>query len=1257
MRLKLLAALFLTVSCWGAACVGSSGDWSATGTWTSCHNGVPGSGDTVTISDGATITVSDGEIVGTSPAAGNVVLQFGNTGVLVIAAGGKLEVRGDMRYAAGGGANTTPYLIVQGGGILEFDSSQAASPATTKYSSYPDGAYGFRGLVTAGTAGNHAIVRSNAGGGNGYFSLGGQVNGGSYKLTYTDFLRIGDAANPAFSMWSSGTSTQWIATHNTFTSCGLAPSGAGSLVAGEIFQHDYNVHTNSLGASQAGGAATSVMLRDGISPAMATGSVREIVGNVFDTQMEANTFDAMSFTIHSNYFGAGLGEILNSSTTSWALVENNFFRVPVPVEFYIQMQGNLQNNLWFLDQHTVTNPHGPTFGKNGSQTAMGEISDHAGWVSNSMAPFMCANGAQANGAVYRMTNLILLPNAKGLSSYWITAPLQQAGETGITYRIDHNTAIVTGNNGGSNGGPAVLTAHPRTEANPTGQVASYQNNNLWAPAGVNESYKLFADQDVNLNACAPANCNYNNGWNLLNDGGGFMGGANGYADNFSGGIPGDHDLAADPMFVDSSRNTATFDSAYLGNSAPAWSDTANYNVGDMVSSSDSAVYAGANINYRYVNGSYNGMSCAGQNTKPGVYNDLAHACWEWASLYRLRQGVAAQTLYEDSSIGVYGNDIITTLIQWIRAGFSPGNSALAQAGSDGEDIGAVPVTFGPPQAPTGPVNVSYTISGSIQLSGSALSGVTVALSGSQTSTATTDTSGKFTFSGLHAGSTVTVTPALSGFLFTPPGQTFTNLASNQIANFSASTNDNFVISGQVSVSGVGLGSATINVNGSQTTSTATDATGSYSIAVPAHGTYTIAAAHDGYIFSPAITFSDLISSQTANFAGVAVTGLDFYPVSPCRVVDTRNGSRVSGAFGPPSLSAGATRSFSILSGSCGIPSTAAAYSLNVTVLPDSYLGYLSIWPAGQSTPEVSTLNSYTGAEVANAAIVAAGAGGAVSVYVTDAADLLLDIDGYFAPPFPSGMQFYPIAPCRIADTRMGGGAAGPFGPPSLQPQDQRSFPIPSSDCSVPGTAGAYSLNFTVAPQGPLGSLTTWPTGQPEPGVSTLSSPGGSILANAAIVPAGDSGAVSVDATNATDVLLDGNGYFAVPLAAGLKFYPVSPCRVADTRNGSEKMGPFGPPSMAAGSVRSFPIVSSVCGIPSTAGAYSLNITAVPQGGLGALTTWPTGTPTPGVSTLNSPTGTIVANAAIVAAGSGGEISVYVTDPTDVLIDINGYFAP
>jgi hypothetical protein len=72
----------------------------------------------------------------------------------------------------------------------------------------------------------------------------------------------------------------------------------------------------------------------------------------------------------------------------------------------------------------------------------------------------------------------------------------------------------------------------------------------------------------------------------------------------------------------------------------------------------------------------------------------------------------------------------------------------------------------------------------------------------------------------------------------------------------------------------------------------------------------------------------------------------------------------------------------------------------------------------------------------------------------------------------------------------------------------------------------------------------------------------------------------------------------------------------------------------------------------------MNFTAVPYEGddLSYFTAWGTGSPQPGVSTLNNPTATIVANAELVQAGASGQIAVYASDNTQLVGDINGYFA-
>ncbi|HEV2992435.1 MAG TPA: choice-of-anchor D domain-containing protein [Candidatus Angelobacter sp.] len=254
--------------------------------------------------------------------------------------------------------------------------------------------------------------------------------------------------------------------------------------------------------------------------------------------------------------------------------------------------------------------------------------------------------------------------------------------------------------------------------------------------------------------------------------------------------------------------------------------------------------------------------------------------------------------------------------------------------------------------------------------------------------------------------------------------------------------------------------------------------------------------------------------------------------------------------------------------------------------------------------------------------------------------------------FTAGLRFVPVTPCRIADTR---NANGPFGGPFLAGQTTRSFAVPSSACSIPSTAQAYSLNATVVPHGSLGFLTLFPCGTPLPNSSTLNSDG-RIKASAAIVAAGTDGAVCVFPSNDTDLVLDIDGYFVPPTinANALAFFTMTPCRLVDTRN---MAGPLGGPSLVGNATRTFPILSSPCNVPAAAKAYSLNYTSVPNGPLGFLTTWPAGQPQPLVSTLNSPTGVVTANAAIVPAGTNGDISVFVTNNSDLAIDIDGYFAP
>jgi hypothetical protein len=179
-------------------------------------------------------------------------------------------------------------------------------------------------------------------------------------------------------------------------------------------------------------------------------------------------------------------------------------------------------------------------------------------------------------------------------------------------------------------------------------------------------------------------------------------------------------------------------------------------------------------------------------------------------------------------------------------------------------------------------------------------------------------------------------------------------------------------------------------------------------------------------------------------------------------------------------------------------------------------------------------------------------------------------------------------------------------------------------------------------------LTVWPKGELQPVVSTLNNLSGTIVANAAIVPAGTAGAIAVFPNDTTHMVIDIDGYFAAAGQGGLSLYSVAPCRVLDTRNVGN-----GQPFNGSYTVN---VAGSSCEPPSSAQAYVFNATVVPSGVLGYLTLWPDSEPQPGVSTLNASDGAITSNMAIVP-NINGKTDAYANGTTQLILDIFSYFAP
>ncbi len=202
--------------------------------------------------------------------------------------------------------------------------------------------------------------------------------------------------------------------------------------------------------------------------------------------------------------------------------------------------------------------------------------------------------------------------------------------------------------------------------------------------------------------------------------------------------------------------------------------------------------------------------------------------------------------------------ILTAFPILVAALLSGCGSSCVQLGS------SVVSTCGAAASSTTPAN---SISGGV--SGTALQGVQISLTGPVTANATTNASGTYSFPGLPGGN-YTVTPALAGYTFNPSSSTVT-LVSGAVSsgnNFveSAYTGVTSSISGRVT--GTLTQSARLSLSGANTGSVLADASGNYSFTGLAAASYTVTPSLAGYVFSPA-------SFAVTTAAGDVITAKNF----------------------------------------------------------------------------------------------------------------------------------------------------------------------------------------------------------------------------------------------------------------------------------------------------------------------------------------------------------------------------------------------
>jgi len=277
-------------------------------------------------------------------------------------------------------------------------------------------------------------------------------------------------------------------------------------------------------------------------------------------------------------------------------------------------------------------------------------------------------------------------------------------------------------------------------------------------------------------------------------------------------------------------------------------------------------------------------------------------------------------------------------------------------------------------------------------------------------------------------------------------------------------------------------------------------------------------------------------------------------VTPVRVFDTRHGTG-----GVPVAKVGAldgsgtALEVSILSAIGQSAGAVSAVSLNVTATGTSvskYGGYVTVYPCGGAPPNSSNLNFVANQSVPNAVIVPVSATGTVCFYVYGQADLIADVNGWFA----GGSGFNSLAPTRVFDTRSGIGGVPVARVGALDGSGMALKVQVAGTNGVPALgAAAVMMNVTVdatTASAYGGYVTAYPCDVTLPNSSNINFVSGQTIANSVVAPLSVNGEVCFYVYGQAHVLADITGW----LAAGATVYTaMTPVRFSDTRSG---LGPI-----------------------------------------------------------------------------------------------------
>ena len=124
---------------------------------------------------------------------------------------------------------------------------------------------------------------------------------------------------------------------------------------------------------------------------------------------------------------------------------------------------------------------------------------------------------------------------------------------------------------------------------------------------------------------------------------------------------------------------------------------------------------------------------------------------------------------------------------------------------------------------------------------------------------------------------------------------------------------------------------------------------------------------------------------------------------------------------------------------------------------------------------------------------------------------------------------------------------------------------------------------------------------------------------------------------------------AIADSATTAYRPLTPCRLLDTReSGHSKPAALDSLHLA---------VRGRCGVSDDTTAVAITVTITEAEGPGFITAWPAGLPMPLASTGNFVFGETRANGALLSLGADGDLTLFISNSTHIVVDVLGEFSP